>query len=329
MYERVKDQRAWQLEQGRELSALKEKVNAAQDTGVANRVLDNQTALGLASLDGRVETLEGQGRFLLDRQEQESNAWHNVAFNLREEVQEGEQKIATLQDLLDVQRRSSQQLCLNFNEARREMVAALKVARQEKRKRQAMKRELEELKGDFAKLKGMVRLAVASLNLQSNGFPTEDVQDVFGPQVVEESSSEEEIPQENVVAIPVPGPSMEIPQTLWEIPPSPGLSLRAFLAQPVVVASSIPPLGSSPQLLRLLVEDSTVGVGATVEEFEEAVEREAEMDAMIGTLVESEEEPLTNDPDAVGELLEAWDAVVDTSPVEGDFEGRYDGGGFV
>ena len=82
MYERVKDQRAWQLEQGRELSALREKVNAAQDTGVANRVLDNQTALGLTSLDRRIETLEGQGRFLLDRQEQESNAWHNVAFNL-------------------------------------------------------------------------------------------------------------------------------------------------------------------------------------------------------------------------------------------------------
>ena len=209
------------------------------------------------------------------------------------------------------------------------MVAALKVARQEKRKRQAMKRELEGLKGDFAKLKGMVRLAVASLNLQSNGFPTEDVQDVFDPQVVEELSEEEEIPQENVVAIPIPGPSMEIPQTLREISPSPSLSLRAFLAQPVIVVSSIPPLGSSPQLLRLLVEDSTVGVGATVEEFEEAVEREAEMDAMIGTMVESEEEPLTNDPDAVGELLEAWDAVVDTSPVEGDFEGRYNGGGFV
>ena len=131
--------------------------------------------------------------------------------------------------------------------------------------------------------------------------------------------SEEEVPQENFVAIPVPGPSMEIPQTLQEIPPSPGLLLRSFLAQPVVVTSSIPLLRSSPQLLRLLVEDSTVGVGATVEEFEEAVEREAEMDAMIKTLVESEEEPLTNDPDAVGELLEAWDAVVDTSPVEGDF----------
>ena len=33
------------------------------------------------------------------------------------------------------------------------MVAALKVAHQEKRKRQAMRRELDELKGDFAKLR--------------------------------------------------------------------------------------------------------------------------------------------------------------------------------
>ena len=66
-----------------------------------------------------------------------------------------------------------------------------------------------------------------------------------------------------------------------------------------------------------------------MEEFEEAVEREAEMDTMIEALVESEEEPLTNDPDAVGELLVSWDAVVDTSPVEGDFEDQYDGGGFV
>ena len=72
-----------------------------------------------------------------------------------------------------------------------------------------------------------------------------------------------------------------------------------------------------------------MGVGATVEEFEEAVEHEAEMDAMIKSLVKLEEEPLTNDPDAVGELLEVWDTVVDTSPMEGDFKDRYDGGGFV
>ena len=319
----------WQLEQGQELSALKEKIDATQEIGVANCVLDGQTAMGLAGLDGRVEPLEKQGRFLLDRQEQESNAWHNMAFNLREDVLEGEGKVAHLQDLLDVQRKSNQQLCLSFNKACREMIAALKVAHKEKMKRQSMKKELDELKGEFAKLKGMVRLTVALLNLQNHRTPTEDIQDIFNPQIVEESSEEEEVPQENIVAIPVPGLSMEILHTLQEILPSPGPLLRQFLLEPIIIASSIPPLGSSPQLLRLLVKDSTVGVGATVEEFEEAVSCEAEVDVMVESLVESEGELLTNDPDAVGELLKAWDMVVDTSPVEGDFIDRYDGGGFM
>ena len=66
-----------------------------------------------------------------------------------------------------------------------------------------------------------------------------------------------------------------------------------------------------------------------MEEFEEAVDCEAEMDAMVESLVELEDEPLTNDPDAVGELLKVWDMVVDTSLVEGDFIDRYDGGGFM
>ena len=56
-----------------------------------------------------------------------------------------------------------------------------------------------------------------------------------------------------------------------------------------------------------------------MEEFEEAVNCEAEVNVMVESLVESEGELLTNDLDAVGELLEAWDAVVDTSLVEGDF----------
>ena len=146
---------------------------------------------------------------------------------------------------------------------------------------------------------------------------------------MEESSDKEEVPQENVMAIPVPGPSLEILHTLQEIPSSPGLLLRQLLSEPIVIVSSIPLLGSSPQLLRLLVEDSTVGVGVTVEEFEEAVSHEAKLDAMVESLVESEGELLTNNLDAVGELLEAWDTVVDTSPVEGDFVDWYDGGGFV
>ena len=209
------------------------------------------------------------------------------------------------------------------------MVAALKVAYKEKMKRQAMKKELDELKGEFAKLKGMVHLTIALLNLQNHGTLTEDIQDVFNPQIIEESSDEEEVPQENAVTIPVPGPSLEILHTLLEVPPSPGPSLCQFLSEPIVIASSILPLGSSPQLLRLLVEDSTVGVGATVEEFEEAVSREAKLEAMVESQVESGDEVLTNNPDAVGELLEAWDTVVDTSPVEGDFVDQYDGGGFV
>ena len=52
------------------------------------------------------------------------------------------------------------------------MVTALKVAHKEKMKRQAMKRELDKLKGEFAKLKGMVCLTVASLNLQNYGTLT-------------------------------------------------------------------------------------------------------------------------------------------------------------
>ena len=285
--------------------------------------------MGLASLDGCVELLEKQGRFLLDRQEQDSNVWHNITFNLHEEVLEGEGKMVHLQDLLDIQRKVNQQLCLSFNKACREMVAAHKVARKEKMKRQVMKRDLNKLKGEFAKLKGMVRLMVASLNLQNHRTPTEDIQDVFNPQIMEESSDDEEVPQENIMAIPVPGPSLEILHTLQEIPPSPGPLLHQFLSEPVVIASSIPLLGSSPQLLCLLVEDSTAGVGATVEEFEEVVNCEAKTDAMVESLVELEDEPLTNDPDTVGELLEAWDTVVDTSPVKGDFVDWYDGGGFV
>ena len=209
------------------------------------------------------------------------------------------------------------------------MIAALKVTRQEKKKKQAMKRELVKLKGEFAKLKGMVCLTIAALNLQNHRILSEDIQDVFNSQIVEESSEEEEVPQENVVAIPVPGLLLEILHTLQEISPSPGPLFCQFLSEPIVIMSSIPPLGSSPQLLCLLVEDSTVGVGVMVEEFEEVVSCEAEMDAMVEALVKSEDEPLTNDPDGVGELLEAWDTVVDTSPVEGDFIDWYDGGGVV
>ena len=190
-------------------------------------------------------------------------------------------------------------------------------------------KELNELKEDFAKLKGMVHLVIAAHDLQNNSIPPEDVVNVCDSQIVEESLSKEEAPEENLVPVPVPGSLFDIPDTLWEIPPSPSSSLQAFLSEPIIIASFIPPLGTSPQLLQLLIEDSSMGVGATVEEFEEAMEHEAEVVVMVDSLVKSEEEPLANNPDAVGELCEAWDLTMDTSPMEGDFEERYTRGGFV
>ena len=47
------------------------------------------------------------------------------------------------------------------------------------------------------------------------------------------------------------------------------------------------------------------------------------MDAMVEALVELEDEPLTNNPDAVGELLGAWDTVVETLWIDMMEEGLY------
>ena len=198
---------------------------------------------------------------MLDCQEQDSNAWHNITYGLRTKIQEIEENFSKRYVLQERARRS---LAEELAKGRLELQEAYRVAHRERKERLRMKEELDELKGDFAKLKGMVRLAVAAQNLNNNGFPTEDIPDVFNSRIVEELSSDEEVPEENQKAIPVPGPLFHIPETLVEIPPSPSPSLRAFLAQPIVIASSIPPLGTSPQLLQLLVEDSSMGVGVTV-----------------------------------------------------------------
>ena len=126
------------------------------------------------------------------------------------------------------------------------MTDTIKITCQERKERLRVEKELNDLKEDFAKLKGMVHLVVASLNLQNNGFLTEDIQDIFNPCIVEELSLDEEVPQENLVPVPVPGPLFEVPNTLWEIPLSPSPLLQTFLSEPVIIASSIPPLGSSP-----------------------------------------------------------------------------------
>ena len=99
------------------------KLEEVQETGVANRVLDNQTAMGLSTLDGRIEVLERQGAFLLDRQEQDNNAWTNVSYGLKTDIQEVEEHFNTCLDLL---RLSQQSLCQNFNEAHHEMVEAVR-----------------------------------------------------------------------------------------------------------------------------------------------------------------------------------------------------------
>ena len=90
-------------------------------------------------------------------------------------------------------------------------------------------------------------MTVAAHNLNSKGFPIEDIEDIFNLQIVEESLEEEEVPEENLDPVPVPVPSFQIPETLVEILPSP--LLRAFLAQPFMVATSILLLGTSPQML--------------------------------------------------------------------------------
>ena len=176
-----------------------------------------------------------------------------------------------------------------------------------------MKKEPDELKEDFTKLKGMVHLTITAFNLQNNRVPPQDVVNMFNSQIMEELPSKEEVPEENFVPVPVSGLSFKIPNTLWEIPPSLSPLLRAFLSEPIIITSSIPPLGTSPQLLHLLMEDSSVGVGTTEEEFEEVMEHEAEVVAMVDSLVKSE----------------AWDLTMNTAPVEGDFEERHAGRGFM
>ena len=195
------------------------------DVLVDNHQNISQASIDLRTVASHVEVVQCQQDHLCEHQDQDRNVQQNIDFGHRmklEEVEKGfSDQVATLQ-------KSQQELCASFIEACQEMLEAIKVAHQEHKERLRMERELEELKEDYAKLKGMAHLVVAAQNLQSNGFPTEDIEDVFNPRITEELSlSDEEIPQENLSPIPIPGPSFHIPQMLVEISPSP--SLRAFL----------------------------------------------------------------------------------------------------
>ena len=86
-----------------------------------------------------------------------------------------------------------------------------------------MGRELKELKEDFTKLKGMVRLMVTSHNQEISGRPSDPIEDEFS-KIVEELPKEE-VPEENLILVLVPGLSFHVPETLVEIPLSPCLPL--------------------------------------------------------------------------------------------------------
>ena len=76
----------------------------------------------------------------------------------------------------------------------------------ERKERLKMKKELDKLKEDFAKLKGMVHLTVTAFNLQNNGIPPQDIANIFNSRIMESSSSKEEVPEENLIPVPVPSP---------------------------------------------------------------------------------------------------------------------------
>ena len=156
--------------------------------------------------------------------------------------------MTTFQGCLDAQLRAGHAVVVQLAVGQDELNEILKIACWERKERLKMKKELGELKEDFTKLKGMVRLTVIAFNLQNNRVPLQDIADVFNSQIMESSSSKEEVPEENLVPVPVPVPGLlfEIPNTLWEIPLSPSLLLWAFLSEAIITTSSILKLGTSP-----------------------------------------------------------------------------------
>ena len=141
-----------------------------------NRQSIAQTSQDLGTLSGTVRIVVRQQEYLQECQDEDRLNHQNVDYGHRMKLAEVEEKLSSQVEIL---RKSQQDLCASFIEAHWEMSNAIKVARQEHKERLRMERELEELKEDYAKLKGMVCLVVAAQNLQSNGYPTEDLVDVF------------------------------------------------------------------------------------------------------------------------------------------------------
>ena len=58
----------WQLEQGQELSTLKEKLDVAQEVGVTNHLLGKGTSLDVKTLEGHIRVSESKVNFMTNCQ---------------------------------------------------------------------------------------------------------------------------------------------------------------------------------------------------------------------------------------------------------------------
>ena len=148
------------------------------DVTIDNRQCISQMTMDLYALSSCVDIVQRQQDYLQERQEQDRSVQENINFGHRMKLEDVEKGFS---DQVSILQKSQQELCASFVKAHWEMLEAIKVACQEWKERLRMERELEELKEGYAKLKGMVCLVVAAQNLQSNGFPTEDIADIFNP----------------------------------------------------------------------------------------------------------------------------------------------------
>ena len=96
----TKDLHSWQLEQGQELNTMREKLDAAQDIRVTNRLLSEGTSMDVKTLDGHLGVTESKVDFVTDCQTEDHCLWENM-FNGHQLTTE--EKITTFKDHLDAQ----------------------------------------------------------------------------------------------------------------------------------------------------------------------------------------------------------------------------------
>ena len=145
LFQHMKELYTWRLEQGQEISALRKCLDKDNDIIVDNRQSIAQTSQDLGTLSGSVRIVARQQEYLQERQDEDHLNHQNVDYGHHMKLAEVEEKFSNQVEIL---RKSQQDLCAGFIEARREMSNAIKVARQECKERLRMERELEELKED-------------------------------------------------------------------------------------------------------------------------------------------------------------------------------------